>query len=140
VKRYNEELAKRASQENVVAPAAGHEIVLVELASGHNSPPQGPGALFRRRGERVNSVESRCGKRKQPASDQELVQRIADQVRQRGLTPVAKKLGYDVANLSKLLVGKPTHAGDRPNGVGCLQVRGRRWASAGEATEKTCDA
>ena len=27
--------------------------------------PQGPGAPFRRRGERVKSVESRCGKRKQ---------------------------------------------------------------------------
>ena len=40
----------------------------------------------------------------------------------------------------RALLTRDARAGDRPSGVGCLQVRGRRRASAGEATEKTCDA
>ena len=37
----------------------------------------------------------------------------------------------------RALLTRDARAGDRPSGVGCLQVRGRRWASAGEATEQT---
>jgi hypothetical protein len=44
--------------------------------------------------------------RKQESSDKELVRWIADQVGQRGLTATAEALGYDVANLAKVVSGQ----------------------------------
>jgi hypothetical protein len=44
--------------------------------------------------------------RKQESSDKELVRWIADQVELRGLTAVAEALGYDVANLAKVVSGQ----------------------------------
>ena len=46
VKQYNEEMAKRASRENVIAKAAGREIVIVQSRSGSLHYVDGTGKAF----------------------------------------------------------------------------------------------
>jgi len=46
VRRYNEEMAKRASRENVVATAGGREIILVQGRSGSLHYVDGTGKAF----------------------------------------------------------------------------------------------
>jgi hypothetical protein len=74
------------------------------IPSAETAASNMPVKEFRRLFDAASALET--DDRGREVSDQVLVQWISEEVRKRGLTATAEMLGYDAANLAKVLAGK----------------------------------